>query len=184
MGKAAAGLQIVWLQGNGQPGHHSNRRQNIGSPSIPLYPFLFPAKFDTRQFRQRLPAPWQRLANFQPSGLPRPPFPGTRAKPGVVHCQSDRSTCHWQVAQAVLWHPASAGGGGDPRTGSCPIIPAPRQASVVLSAAARGGAHASPASGGIRSPDTSRVRIACTGGKRDRGANRWSRNSGKARLSD
>ena len=30
-------------------------------PPLPLYPILFLAKFDTRQIRQRLPAPWQAL---------------------------------------------------------------------------------------------------------------------------
>ena len=46
---------------------------------------------------------------------PNPPWFPPRVKPGVASNQSDRSTCHWQVAQTVLWHPVFTGGAGDQR---------------------------------------------------------------------
>ena len=39
--------------------------------------------------------------------------------------QSDRSTCHWQVAQTVLWPPTFMGGAGDPRRPALPPLPPP-----------------------------------------------------------
>ena len=43
---------------------------------------------------------------------PNPPFPTPRVKPGVAFGKSDRSTCHWQVDQTVLWHQVFTGGAG------------------------------------------------------------------------
>ena len=65
----------------------------------------FLAGFDPCQIRQRLPALGQVLPNFQPLISPQPPLPFA-----YTLGQSDRSTCHWQVAQTVLWHPVFAGG--------------------------------------------------------------------------
>ena len=54
--------------------------------------------------------PGQALPNFQAIGLPQPPLPFACALR-----QSDRSTCHWQVAQTVLWYPVFACGLTQPR---------------------------------------------------------------------
>ena len=46
---------------------------------------------------------------------PSPPFPAPWVNPGVAFGKSDRSICHWQIAQAVLWLPFFAVGEGDDR---------------------------------------------------------------------
>ena len=38
--------------------------------------------------------------------------------------KSDGSTCHWQIAQTALWHPAFAGGAYDQRRQALPPLPA------------------------------------------------------------
>ena len=52
--------------------------------------------------------------------MPQPPLPFACA-PG----QSDRSICHWQIAQTVLWHPVFAGGAGDERRKPPALLPTP-----------------------------------------------------------
>ena len=94
------------------------------------------AGFDTRQIRQRPPAlrralqgaPAQACAAEFPTGGIAPTALSLRLRFG----KSDRSTCHWQVAQAVLWLPTCKGGAGDPRR------PAMAQTAVSPSSARRG----------------------------------------------
>ena len=66
----------------------------------------------------RAPPPRRPLPNFQLIGSPQLPLPFAYALG-----QSDRSTCHWQVAQTVLWHPVFPGGDGD--QGRPALIPLP-----------------------------------------------------------
>ena len=73
-------------------------RVKFGSACLPL----------GRRYRARPPR--HARPNFQPSVSPQPPLPFACALG-----QSDRSTCHWQVEQAVLWHPFFMGGSGKPR---------------------------------------------------------------------
>ena len=92
------------------PGFHGLRGRSEASGFMlppPPYTPLFLAKFDTRQIRQHLPALGQVLPNLRPSVSSQPPLPFARALG-----QSGRSTCHWQIAQTVLWHPTFGGGGG------------------------------------------------------------------------
>ena len=81
-----------------------------------LYPHLFLAKFDACQIRQRLPALGQVLQGA-PTRAGAAEFPTLSIAPTALSLRlrfgkSDRSTCHWQVAQTVLWHPVFAGGAG------------------------------------------------------------------------
>ena len=61
-------------------------RVKFGSACLPL----------GRRYRARPPR--QALPNFHPIVSPQPPLPFAYALG-----QSDRSTCHWHVAQSVLW---------------------------------------------------------------------------------
>ena len=97
----------VFTGGAGDPGRQPRAQ---GSPVLSVccpnvcYALMLLAGFDTCQIRQRLPALGQVLPNFQPLVSPQPPLPFACALG-----QSDRSTCHWQVAQPVLSHPVFMG---------------------------------------------------------------------------
>ena len=116
-------MKIVWLNGSMQFGQHFKSSANHGHSrqSLSILFFFLPdltrVKFGSacpplgRCYRAHPPG--QALPNFLPPGSPHPPCLTARA-----FRQSDRSTCHWQVAQTVLWHPALGGGAGDQMLGS------------------------------------------------------------------
>ena len=113
----------VFKGGEGDQG-----RQARAPLPTPVMPFCFLPDLPRVKFGSARPPlggcyrarpPGQALPNFQPRGSPQPPLPCAYALG-----QSDRSTCHWQIAQTVLWHPVFGGGEGDPRRADLTLLPA------------------------------------------------------------
>ena len=67
--------------------------------------------------------PASRCRISKPRYRPNRPFPAPRVKPGVAFGKSDRSTCHWQVVQTVLWHPVFGGLSGRREATGCGASP-------------------------------------------------------------
>ena len=94
----------------------ASQGDRLSTTPNPCFALRLLAKFDTRQIRQRLPALGQVLQGA-PTRAGAAEFPTLSIAPTALSLRlrfgkSDRSTCHWQVAQTVLWHPVFAGGAG------------------------------------------------------------------------